>query len=126
MAAHHAACRGGNAVTSQIDDRRPKTLLPGKPVTEPSWFVWCVMKTTRVLAFTVLWTGLGMGVGLFCGIVGVILASAFAHHAPVMSMAYRRVAFPVAITSGTCAFLWNVFRAIQAGKQRMKHGRKRG
>jgi hypothetical protein len=47
-----------------------------------------------------------------------VVASAFAHHAPVMSMAYRRVAFPVAISSGACAFLWNLFRVIQAAQQR--------
>jgi hypothetical protein len=105
-------------VTSESDDRRPRTLLPGKPMTEPSWFVWTLMKTVRVLGFAVLWTGLGMGVGLFCGIIGVVVASAFAHHAPVMSMAYRRVAFPVAISSGACAFLWNLFRVIQAAQQR--------
>ena len=106
-------------MTSENDDRQSKTLLPGKPVTEPTWLVWTLMKTGRVVGFAVLWTGLGMGVGLFCGIIGVVAASALAHHAPVMSMAYRRVAFPVAITSGASAFLWNLFRVIQSAQERM-------
>lgn len=85
---------------------------------EPSWLVWMVMKAMRLLLLTILWTGVGMGVGLFCGIIGVAGWSAVGHHTPEMDMAYRRVAVPVAVIVGGCAFLWNLLRIMQAAVRR--------
>ncbi len=44
-----------------------------------------------MLLLTVLWTGLGMGVGLFCGIVGLVSWSAITRRTPEMDLAYRNV-----------------------------------
>ena len=65
---------------SEMEARGSKTLVAGEPMREPSWLVWTLMKGFRVVVLTVLWTGLGMGVGLFCGIIGVAAWSAI--HAP--------------------------------------------
>jgi hypothetical protein len=106
-----------------MEEQESRTLFPGKPMTEPNWLVWSLMKGCRVVVLTVLWSGLGMGAGLFCGIIGVVALSALHNRAPVMSMAYRNVAFPVAICSGACAFLWNAFRVLQAAEKRRRERR---
>jgi len=72
----------------------------------PSWFVRLLMATYRTVLLTVLFTGLGMAVGLFFGII----ITALRHHP--MNEAYRVISIPVAITSGTCAFVWNVVREV--------------
>ena len=105
---------------SEMEARGSKTLVGGEPMREPSWPVWTLMKSFRVLFLTVLWAGLGMGVGLFCGILGVLAVGALRHQAPDMSMAYRYVSIPVAICSGSCAFVWNVFRVAQAAGERRR------
>lgn len=97
-----------------------KTLGGGEPMKQPSWLVWSLMKGFRVLTLTVLWAGLGMGVGLFCGIVGVVAWSAMTHRAAQMDLAYRNVALPVAICTGICAFLWNLLRMVQAGASKRR------
>jgi hypothetical protein len=103
-----------------MEARGSKTLLPGEPMKEPSWLVWTLMKLTRLVLLTVLWSGLGMGVGLFCGIVGVLARAAMQHATPDMSMAYRYVSIPVAVVCGSCAFLWNLRRTLQAAIVRVK------
>jgi hypothetical protein len=105
---------------SEMEARGSKTLLPGDPMREPSWLVWTLMKGFRVLLLAVLWAGLGMGVGLFCGIVGLVSWSAMAGRTPEMDLAYRNVAIPVAICCGTGAFLWNLVRTVQAAARRRK------
>ena len=103
-----------------MEARGSKTLVGGEPMKQPSWLVWTLMKGFRIVLLTVLWTGLGMGVGLVCGIVGVLAWSAMAHRTPDMSMAYRYVSIPVAISIGGCAFVWNVVGAFQAAAKRRK------
>ncbi len=103
---------------SEMEARGSKTLVNGEPMKQPSWLVWTLMKTIRLVLLTVLWTGLGMGAGLFCGILGVVIASALKHTAPDMSLAYRHISIPVAILSGGCAFLWNLVRTLQAAQRR--------
>ena len=97
-----------------------KTLIGGEPLKEPSWLVWTLMKSFRTLLLTGLWTGLGMGAGLFCGILGVMAMGAIQHRTPDMSMAYRLVSIPVAIVCGSCALLWNVLRVVQAAAKRRR------
>ncbi len=77
---------------------------------------WCgrVMKGFRIVLLTVLWSGLGMGAGLFCGIVGVVAWSAISTGRRIWHLAYRSISIPVAIVSGSCAFLWNLMRTLQA------------
>lgn len=106
-----------------MEARGSKTLLGGEPLREPSWLVWTLMKAGRVVFLTVLWTGLGMGVGLFCGILGLLALGALHHQMPEMSMAYRYISIPVAVCSGSGAFLWNVARALQAAGRKHKSGK---
>ena len=103
---------------SEIEERGSKTLLAGEPMKQPSWMVWTLMKGFRIVLLTALWTGLGMGAGLFCGIVGVVAGSALLHRAPEMNVAYRRVSIPIAIFCGSGALLWNLASAWQAARRR--------
>jgi hypothetical protein len=105
---------------SGMETRGRRTLLGGEPMREPSWPVWTLMKGFRLVVLTVLWAGLGMGVGLFCGIFGLLVWGAVAHHTPDMELAYRRVAIPLAIGAGSCAFVWNLLRTVQAAAQRRR------
>jgi hypothetical protein len=105
---------------SEMEARGSKTLVGGDPMRRPSWLVWTVMKGFRILLLTVLWSGLGMGVGLLCGIIGVAAASAILHRTPEMDLAYRHVSIPVAVFAGGGALLWNLMRTLQAAVQRRK------
>jgi hypothetical protein len=107
---------------SEMEARGSKTLVGGEPMRHPSWLVWTLMKGARVVLLTVLWTGLGMGVGLFCGIIGLLVKSAILHQTPDMSVAYRYISIPLAITSGSCAFLWNLIRTFQSARKRKAQG----
>jgi hypothetical protein len=107
---------------SEMEARGSKTLVASEPMKQPSWLMWTVMKGCRLVLLTLLWAGLGMGAGLFCGIVGLVIASAMAHRTPDMTMAYREISIPVAMVSGSCAFVWNLGRTIQAALLRGKVG----
>ncbi|MGA3126582.1 MAG: hypothetical protein ABSD13_07680 [Candidatus Korobacteraceae bacterium] len=113
-------------MVSEMEARGSKTLLAGKPMKEPSWLVWTLMKCSRVIVLTVLWAGLGMGVGLFCGIIGVAAWSVVTQRTPDMSMAYRNISIPVAICCGGCALLWNLQRTVQAAEMKRKAGKDKG
>jgi hypothetical protein len=110
----------GTVKVSEMEERGSKTLLPGEPMREPTWLVWSLMKGFRVVLLAVMWAGLGMGVGLFCGIVGVVSWSAMTHRTPEMDLAYRNVAIPLAVCAGGCALLWNLMRTMQAAARRRK------
>ena len=105
---------------SEMEARGSKSLVSGEPMREPSWLVWTLMKGFRVVVLTVLWAGLGMAVGLFTGILVVIAGSLLQHHAPEMSLAYRHISIPVAIVSGSCAFLWNGYGMLKAAGERRR------
>jgi hypothetical protein len=108
---------------SEMEARGSKTLVASHPMKQPNWLIWTLMKGFRLVVLTLLWTGLGMGAGLFCGILGVVIASALMHRTPDMSLAYRHVSIPVAIGSGSCAFLWNLLRTIQAAAAKRRGAR---
>lgn len=105
---------------SEMEARGSKTLVASEPMREPSWLVWTLMKSCRTVTLTVLWAGVGMGVGLFCGILGVLMMSLVQHREVDMSTAYRYVAVPVAALSGTCTFLWNLYRVLQGATERRR------
>jgi hypothetical protein len=105
---------------SEMEARGSKTLVAAQPMRQPSWLVWTLMKGFRIGLLTVLWSGLGMGVGLFCGILGVAVSGAILHRGLNMELAYRYVAIPVALCAGGCALLWNLMRTAQAAMQRKK------
>jgi len=104
----------------EMEARGSKTMVAAEPMLRPSWPVWTLMKSVRIVLLTVLWSGLGMGVGLFCGIFGLMVSAAIQHQTPEMELAYRHVAIPVAICAGGCALLWNLVRTVQAAAARRK------
>jgi Flp pilus assembly pilin Flp len=81
--------------------------------TRAPWYVRFIMVLFRTVLFTVLFTALGMGVGLLLGIIATVVLAAVHHVQPEMANAYRHVAIPLAVASGSCALLWNVFRGIK-------------
>jgi nitric oxide reductase large subunit len=104
--------------SSEMEARGSKNLLGGEPMRQHSWSSWILMKSLRIVVLTILWTGVGMGAGLFGGIVVMMFSIAFVHHRPDLTQAYRHGAFPAAIGAGAVAFLWNLMRTIQAGAAR--------
>ncbi len=85
--------------------------LPSRP--RPPWYVRLIMVSFRTVLFTVLFTALGMGVGLLVGIIATIVLAAVHHVQPDMTNAYRYAAAPLALVSGSCALVWNIFRGIK-------------
>ena len=79
----------------------------------PPWYVRFIMVSFRTVLFTILFTALGMGVGLLLGIIATVLLAAVHHAQPDMANAYRHVAAPLALASGSCALAWNVFRGVK-------------
>ncbi len=78
---------------------------PAKPI----WIQRAVMKSFRTLFVTLLFTMLGMGIGLMAGILWYAIGGAIRGNHPDMAMAYRNVAVYAAIASGTCALLYQLF-----------------
>jgi nitric oxide reductase large subunit len=106
--------------SSEMEARGSKNLLGGEPQPEHSWSSWILMKSLRILVLTIFWTGVGMGAGLFGGIVVMMASMAFVHHRPDLTQAYRHGAIPAAIGAGAVAFLWNLLRTMQAASARAK------
>jgi hypothetical protein len=67
----------------------------------------------RILVLTVLFAAAGMGLGLFFGIIGTALYAAVKHSQVDMANAYRDIAFPLAVTSGLCAFVYNSMTTLK-------------
>jgi hypothetical protein len=88
---------------------RPK--IPAR--SRAPWYVRVIMVSFRTVLFTLLFTALGMGVGLLLGIVATVVLAAVHHVQPEMANTYRHVAIPLALASGSCAFVWNVFRGVK-------------
>jgi hypothetical protein len=72
----------------------------------------------RVLFATLIFTGAGMGVGLFLGIIGMIAYGLAAGIQPDMRNAYRHFAIPVALTIGSIAFLGALVLEVRARRAR--------
>jgi len=111
---------GGTVNPNDMDSHGSKTLLSSEPIRQPSWLVWTLMKGFRLLLLTVLWSGLGMGTGLFGGIVVILTTGILHHRMPPMDLAYRQGAIPAAIVAGSCAFMWNLVRTVQAAVKRAR------
>jgi len=72
----------------------------------------------RVLFTTLLFTAGGMGVGLLLGILGTALYGMIRGGSIDMSNAYRHVAIPVAILSGSVALVGSVVLEVRARRER--------
>jgi len=77
------------------------------------WYVRFIMVSFRTVLFTLFFAALGMGVGLLVGIIVTVALAAVHGVSPNMTQAYRYVAIPLALASGSCAFVWNVFRGVK-------------
>jgi hypothetical protein len=96
------------AMASALQTERERPVRPRAP-----WYVRLIMVSFRTVLFTVLFTALGMGMGLLLGIIATVVLAAVHHVQPEMANAYRHVAIPLALASGSCAFVWNVFRGVK-------------
>lgn len=67
----------------------------------------------RILILTALFAAVGMGFGLFFGILGTILYGAVKHMHVDMAMAYRDVAIPLAVISALGAFVYNTMATLR-------------
>jgi lipopolysaccharide export LptBFGC system permease protein LptF len=74
--------------------------------------------TVRVLFSTLLFSAVGMGAGLFCGIVGTVIYGMIRGTQVDMSNAYKHVAIPAAIVIGSAAFLGALVLEVRAHRQR--------
>ena len=61
------------------------------------------MTASRIVVLTAMFAALGMGVGMFVGIVGTLILSMIRHTHPDMANSYRQFAIPLAILCGTVA-----------------------
>ncbi len=74
--------------------------------------------TVRVLFTTLLFTAAGMGAGLFLGIVGTVVYGIIKGSNVNMSISYKHVAIPVAVTLGAAAFIGALVLEVRARRQR--------
>ena len=79
----------------------------------PSWFVRFIMISFRICFVTLLLTGVGMGVGLFVGILTTVIGGAFTHHAIDLTRAYRVFAIPSAFVFGSCTFVFQIVKTLR-------------
>ncbi len=80
----------------------------------PSAFAIVLSSVMRVLFATLLFTAGGMGIGLLLGIFGTA-AWGMMHGGNIdMSLAYRRIAIPFAITVGSIAFIGASYLEVRA------------
>ncbi len=74
--------------------------------------------TVRVLFTTLLFTAGGMGAGLFLGILGTLVYGMISGSKIDMTNAYRHVAIPVAILTGSIALIGSAVLEVRARRQR--------
>jgi len=72
----------------------------------------------RVLAVTFLLTLLAFAIALLLGILGTIVYSQVAHVAPNLPFAYRRLAFPFAISVGAIVLVLSLTMEVRHYRQR--------
>lgn len=73
--------------------------------------------TVRVLFTTLLFAAAGMGAGLFLGILGTVLYSLLSGHQVDMANAYRHVAFPIALVTGSIALIGSAVLEVRARRR---------
>jgi len=72
----------------------------------------------RVFAMTFLLTVLSFAVALLLSILGTVVYSQVKHVAPNLTFAYRRIAFPFAITVGAIVLVLLLLMEIRNYRQR--------
>jgi hypothetical protein len=77
-------------------------MLPSKnPASEPHWYVI----PARILLITFLLTLLSFAVSLLLGILGIVIAAYVRGIHPNLTIAYRHIAFPIAMAVGAIALI---------------------
>ena len=84
----------------------------------PSWFVRFLMTSFRILFLTLLLTGVGMGLGLFTGILMTVVGSLFAHHPVDLTRSYKVFAVPAAVIFGGCTLVFQIVQSVQEAMRR--------
>lgn len=84
----------------------------------PSRFVRFLMISFRICFVTLLLTGVGMGLGLFVGILTTVIGGAFSHDAIDLTRAYKVFAIPSAIVFGCCTFVFQVVKSVREAFRR--------
>jgi hypothetical protein len=86
---------------------------PKRAVRYPRWF-WI---PARVGTFTFLCGLLAFAVSLLLGILGVIVGARIRHGTPNMTIAYREVALPAALTVATIVLVSSIFMEVRHYRQ---------
>jgi hypothetical protein len=71
------------------------------PTSEPHWYVI----PARILLITFLLTLLSFAVSLLLGILGTVIAARVRGIHPDLTMAYRQIALPIAVTAAAITFI---------------------
>jgi uncharacterized BrkB/YihY/UPF0761 family membrane protein len=79
----------------------------------PRWYTIPV----RAVVVTFICTLLVFAVSLFLGIIGTVIVSALRHVHPDMTVAYRLIALPVAIVTGSIVFVLALIMEIRHYRQ---------
>ncbi len=79
----------------------------------------------RVFGFTFLLTLLSFAVALLLSILGTIVYSLVEHVPPNLMFAYKRIAFPIAISVGAIVLIATLAVEIRNYRQRQSAGRHR-
>ena len=88
------------------------------PVRRRSKFSIAFTSTVRVLFTTLLFTAVGMGAGLFLGIIGTVLYGIITGNKIDMTDAYKHVAIPTAILLGCVALIGSAVLEVRARRTR--------
>jgi hypothetical protein len=79
----------------------------------PSWYSIPV----RVLLVTFIGTLISFAVSLFVGIVGIVIISTLRHMHPDMTTAYRTIALPATVVTGSIIFVLALAMEIRHYRQ---------
>jgi hypothetical protein len=88
-------------------------LTSNNPAREPHWYVI----PARILLITFLLTLLSFAVSLLLGIVGIVIAAHLRGLRPNLPIAYRHIAFPVAVVVGAIALISATVTEIRRHRQ---------
>ena len=79
----------------------------------PSRFIRFLMISFRICFVTLLLTGVGMGLGLFVGILTTVIGGAISHHAIDLTRAYKVFAIPSALVFGSCTLVFQTVKSVR-------------
>ena len=106
-------------IPNLLYNRRILSYSVARPVAKRRTRISVVFTSTvRVIFTTLLFTAAGMGAGLFLGILGTVLYGMIRGGHIDMTNAYRHVAIPIAIFTGSIALVGSAVLEVRARRQR--------